>query len=55
MVSKATIGLSLTLLIPYTIFLIKSFKDAKLYREELGFSLVNLFSKGLEWDRIRPL
>ena len=55
MVSKAAVGLSLTLLILYTIFLTKSFKDARLYKEELGYSLANLFSKGLEWDRIRPL
>ena len=54
-VSKAAIRLSLTPLIPYTIFLIKSFKDTRLYREELGYSLANLFSKGLEQDRIRPL
>jgi len=36
-------------------FLTKSFKDARLYREKLGFSLVNLFSKGLERDKIQPL
>ena len=53
-VSKAAIGLSLTLSILYTIFLTKSFKDTRLYREELGYSLANLFSKGLERDRIRP-
>jgi len=52
MVSKAAVGLSLTLLIPYAIFLTKSFKDARLYGEELGYSLVNLFSKGLERDGI---
>jgi len=55
MVSKAAVRLSLTPLILYTIFLTKSFKDARLYREELGFSLANLFSKGLERDGIQPL
>ena len=54
-VSKAAVRLSLTPLILYAIFLIKSFKDARLYREELGFSLANLFSKGLERDKIQPL
>ena len=54
-VSKATIRLSLTLLIPYTIFLTRSFKDTSLYGEELGYSLVNLFSKGLKRDGIQPL
>jgi len=48
MVSKAAVRLFLTLLILYAIFLTKSFKDARLYRKELGFFLANLFSKGLE-------
>ena len=48
MVSKAAIGLSSIPLILYTMFLIKSFKDTRLYKKELGCSLVNLFSKGLK-------
>ena len=35
-------------------FLTKSFKDARSYGEEPGFSSANLFSKGLERDGIRP-
>ena len=53
-VVKAAFGSSSAPSIPYAMFLTKSFKDARSYGEEPGFSSANLFSKGLERDGIRP-